>query len=70
TLVLVNRPGAGRPAGLGADGWQLEEVTVPNLEISSTDLRDRAAAGRPLDYLVPEAAVRCIRARGMYARGG
>jgi nicotinic acid mononucleotide adenylyltransferase len=45
-------------------------VTVPNLEISSTDLRARSAEGRPLDYLIPEAGVRCIRARGMYAGAG
>jgi nicotinate-nucleotide adenylyltransferase len=67
TLVVVNRPGAGRPAGLDGDGWRVEEVTVPNLEISSTDLRQRAATGRPLDYLVPESAVHCLRARGLYA---
>jgi nicotinate-nucleotide adenylyltransferase len=67
TLVVVNRPGAGHPGGLDDRGWRVVEVTVPNLEISSTDLRARAANGRPLEYLVPEAAVRCIRARGMYA---
>jgi nicotinate-nucleotide adenylyltransferase len=65
TLVVVNRPGSGRPRGL--NGWRVAEVTVPNLEISSTDLRARAADGRPLDYLVPEAAVRVIRARDLYA---
>lgn len=70
TLVVVNRPGAGRPGGLDDDGSSVVEVTVPNLEISSTDLRARAAEGRPLDYLVPEVAVRFIRARGMYAGGG
>jgi len=69
TLVVVNRPGAGRPAGLDGAGWRVEEVTVPNLEISSTDLRERAATGRPLDYLVPQAAVHCLRARGLYATG-
>jgi nicotinate-nucleotide adenylyltransferase len=69
TLVLVNRPGAGRPRGLDGEGWRVEEVSVPNLAISSTDLRERAASGRPLDYLVPEAAVRCLRARGLYAEG-
>lgn len=67
TLVVVNRPGAGRPAGLDDAGWHVEEVTVPNLEISSTDLRERAATGRPLDYLMPVAAVHCLRARGLYA---
>jgi nicotinate-nucleotide adenylyltransferase len=69
TLVVVNRPGAGRPRGLDGDGWRVAEVTVPNLEISSTDLRSRAADGRPLDYLVPEAAVRCLRSRGLYPGG-
>jgi nicotinate-nucleotide adenylyltransferase len=70
TLVVVNRPGAGRPPGLDEQSSRVVEVTVPNLEISSTDLRARAADGRPLDFLVPGAAVRCIRARGMYAGGG
>jgi nicotinate-nucleotide adenylyltransferase len=70
TLVVVNRPGAGRPRGLDGDGWRVAEVTVPNLEISSTDLRARAADGRPLDYLVPGAAVHCLRARGLYATRG
>lgn len=67
TLVVVNRPGSVRSAAL--DGWRVEEVEVPALEVSSTDLRARAADGRPLDYLVPEEAVRCIRARGLYAEG-
>jgi nicotinate-nucleotide adenylyltransferase len=70
TLVVVNRPGAGRPRGLDDEGWDVVEVTVPNLEISSTDLRARANDGRPLDYLVPESAVRFIRTHGMYAGGG
>lgn len=67
TLVVVNRPGTPPPVGLRQLGWRLEQVTVPNLEISSTDLRARATTGRPLDYLVPEAAVRVIRARGLYS---
>lgn len=70
TLVVVNRPGSGPPKSLEDEGWKVAEVTVPNLEISSTDLRARAAEGRPLDYLIPEAAVRCMRARRMYAVGG
>jgi nicotinate-nucleotide adenylyltransferase len=69
TLVVVNRPGTSPPEGLRQDGWRLAEVAVPNLEISSTDLRARAASGRPLDYLVPHAAVRVIRERGLYSVG-
>lgn len=70
TLVVVNRPGNPPPLGLRQQGWRLEEVTVPNLEISSTDLRARAASGRPLDYLVPAPAVRVIRERGLYSVAG
>lgn len=70
TLIVVNRPGSPHPRQLTEAGWRVVEVTVPNLEISSSDLRARAADGRPLDYLIPEAGVRCIRARGMYAGGG
>jgi nicotinate-nucleotide adenylyltransferase len=70
TLVVVNRPGAGRPKRLDDDGWRVEDVTVPNLEISSTDLRARAVDGRPLDYLVPEAAVRFIQRHNLYAGAG
>jgi nicotinate-nucleotide adenylyltransferase len=70
SLVVVNRPGTPPPAGLRRQGWRLAQVTVPNLEISSTDLRARAATGRPLDYLVPEPAVRVIKERSLYSVGG
>ena len=70
TLVVVNRPGNQPPDGLRHRGWSLEEVTVPNLEISSTDLRGRAATGRPLEYLVPAPVIRVIRERGLYSVDG
>jgi nicotinate-nucleotide adenylyltransferase len=69
TLVVVNRPDYPAPRALAEAGWRVVEVTVPNLEISSSDLRARAGDGRPLDYLIPAAAVRFIHERGMYAKG-
>ncbi|MGD1010927.1 MAG: nicotinate-nucleotide adenylyltransferase [Acidimicrobiales bacterium] len=68
-LVVVNRPGttideSGRDSPL--DGWDVRMVEVPALEISSTDLRDRVASGRPLDFLVPMPAIHLIRERGLY----
>lgn len=66
TLVVVNRPGARVPE---LAGWRVRFVEIPNLDISSTDLRARAADGRPLDFLVPDAVIRCIRERGLYAGG-
>lgn len=74
TLVVVNRPGTtfaagGTGSGRGMlEGWSVRYVEIPALEISSTDLRDRVASGRPLDFLVPGASIRQIRERGLYAR--
>lgn len=70
-LVVVNRPGSRLAEGdeLAAQllGWKYQIIEVPALEVSSTDLRDRAAAGRPLDFLIPDGAIRVIRERGLYA---
>lgn len=65
SLVVVNRPGVARPK-LGS-GWRVLEVEMPALDLSSTDLRRRAADGRPLDFLIPAPAIRYIAARGLYA---
>lgn len=66
-LAIVNRPGAPPPAI--PLGWRADVVEIPALEVSSTDLRARVAEGRPLEYLVPEAAVHELRRRGLYASG-
>jgi len=65
TLVVVNRPGWTPPSTLV--GWRMQAVEIPALSISSTDLRARAADGRPLDFLIPAPVVRVIRDRGLYA---
>lgn len=65
TLVVVGRGGRSAPADL--DGWSVERFEIPTLEISSSDLRARLAQGRPVDFLVPAPAIRCIVERGLYA---
>lgn len=65
TLAVVGRPGSA--AALPPAPWQVVELAAPALDVSSRDLRARAAAGRPLDVLVPPAALRQIRRRGLYA---
>lgn len=66
TLVVVTRPGvaASQPP---PPPWRTLVVEVPALEVSSTDLRSRAASGHPLDVLVPPRAVHEIHRRGLYA---
>ena len=41
-------------------------VDVPELEISSTDLRRRVGEREPIDFLTPPGVVTCIRERDLY----
>jgi len=70
TLVAVERPGSApvAVARLRGEGWRVETVAIPALEVSSSDVRARLADGRPIDFLVPPGAVREIVNRGRYAR--
>ncbi len=43
-------------------------VETPLLDISSTDLRLRASAGRSLRYLTPDSVIGYIESRGLYRR--
>jgi nicotinic acid mononucleotide adenylyltransferase len=47
-------------------GWQVRHLDVPRLQISGALLRERVAAGQPIDWLVPTPAVRIIRELGLY----
>ena len=67
TLVVVSRAGSAH-VDVGPP-WRTEHVRIPALDISSSDLRGRAADGRPLDHLVPLPALARIRERGLYAGG-
>jgi len=65
-LVVVDRPGEAVELP-GAYEWL--RVEVPHLDVSSSDLRARAADGRPLDYLVPDEVLSVIIERGLYGVG-
>jgi len=43
---------------------------MPLVELSSSDIRARVAAGRSIKYLVPPAVERLIRERGWYQKTG
>ena len=64
SLVVVDRLGTYAPPP--PDWWPATHVEIPRIELSSTDLRERIADGRPLDYLLPEAVVTCIDQRRLY----
>ncbi len=66
TLAVANRPGP-MPA---VDGTVLRTrhrvVPLPMLDVSSTDIRARVKAGKPIDTLVPQAVAQYIEAHRLY----
>ncbi len=71
TLAVAEREGVGREdvrarlAGLVPPG-RLAFFDMPRLDVSSSDLRRRVAAGRPIRHLVPAAVAALIAAHGLY----
>lgn len=70
-LAIVGRPGY--PADLAALDQHLPGIASrstalagPMLAISSTELRRRLAAGRPVRYQIPDPVLEYIRAEGLY----
>jgi nicotinate-nucleotide adenylyltransferase len=71
-LAIAERGGVGR-ADVAAQLVDLRGVEsvegfeLPRIDVSSTLVRERVAAGLPIRYLVPDAVARHIQAEGLYA---
>lgn len=65
TLVVVQRPQSERVPD--PPGWRVVHVQGDPVDVSSSEVRDRLDRGLPVDGLVPEPVIRCIRGRGLYA---
>ena len=63
-LVIVDRDG--EEHAVAPKGWEIERVTMPRIEVSSSDLRQRASDGRPLAPFTTLSVIDEIRARGLY----
>ncbi len=66
-LAVVDRPGVDqvRPPA----GWRSVRVAVSPVDVSSTELRTILESGGSVAGLVPEAVIRCMSERGLYAKG-
>jgi nicotinate-nucleotide adenylyltransferase len=64
-LVIVERGGV--PKATDPPGWEVVRVAMPAIDLSSSELRARFSDGRPVDFLIPQPAIDCIRRLGLYA---
>ena len=69
------RPGAALPdrgaleARFGENAERIHLLTGPSLDVSSSEIRRRVAAGHAIRYLVPRSVEELIVDRGLYRRG-
>ncbi len=66
TLAVANRPGPLQPPDAAVTAHPHQAVPLPMLDISSTAIRDAAAAGRDISQLVPPAVARYIDSHHLY----
>ena len=64
TLVIVDR--GGDDDAEPPSGWSAVRVSIPRLDISSSELRDRVRSGRPLAPFLDGPVINEIRSRGLY----
>lgn len=72
-IICVSRPGHFDEDELlqscCAEGFDIEHVSAPLLDISSSELRQRVGRGQSIRYLAPDAVCEFVRERGLYAEG-
>jgi nicotinate-nucleotide adenylyltransferase len=65
-FAAINRPGAARADAPPPGTPPLHHITMPALELSSSLLRARLAAGKPARYFTPPAVADYIARLGLY----
>jgi len=70
TLAIANRPGAALAVNTQIARVEHQAVLLPMMDVSSTEVRRRVAAGESIADLVPEAVARYIEQHRLYLAAG
>jgi nicotinate-nucleotide adenylyltransferase len=70
TLAIANRPGAALAANTQIAKVEHQAMLLPMMDVSSTEVRRRVAAGESIADLVPDAVARYIEQRRLYLAAG
>ena len=69
-LAIANRPGAALAVNAQIAKVEHQAVQLPMMDVSSTEVRRRVAAGESIADLVPDAVARYIGQRRLYSAAG
>jgi nicotinate-nucleotide adenylyltransferase len=64
-IAVARRPGSSQDVPAAAP---IERVDMPQVDISSSMIRERVALGHPIRHLVPDAVRELIESEGLYRR--
>jgi nicotinate-nucleotide adenylyltransferase len=70
TLAIANRPGAALAVNTQIARAEHRTVQLPMMDVSSTEVRRRVAAGESIAGLVPDAVARYIEEHRLYSAAG
>ena len=65
-FIVLERPGLAIKAEIDVPGLRLHRCHGHLLEISSTELRERARQGLPLDYFMPHQTIAYLHKKNLY----
>ncbi len=70
TFIALARPGwtGGADAAIAGLGVRLQWCEGHQVELSSTEVRQRVARGLPIDYMIPHKTVEYIRENALYRK--
>jgi nicotinate-nucleotide adenylyltransferase len=70
TLAIANRPGAALAVNPQIARAEHQVVSLPMMDVSSTEVRRRVAAGESIADLVPDTVARYIEQHRLYSAAG